>query len=212
MLLLTVIYFVQASVCLEWLDPRDFEANYWNKTYATEIYNYSVEFERMKIVHAITLGCISLFVTVLTCRYRALNQMHYVQLLVISLLVSILYFLPLVWVAYLAYDPEQIELLEGQSPAFQDGKADWEKAAIRFADWFYMLLERSDLGKWGLTISILVHVQIYILLLVMQWCAWHIRTIGLKIQAMRDATAGTYLGVELNSTSSAGAMTTIDIN
>ena len=58
-------------------DPRDFEANYWNKAYAREIYNYSVEFERMKIVHALTLGCISLFVTVLTCRYKALNQMHY---------------------------------------------------------------------------------------------------------------------------------------
>ena len=83
--------------------------------------------------------------------------------------------------AYLAYDPEQIELEEGDRPAFQEGKAEWEKAAIRFADWFYMLLERSDLGEWGLTVSVLVHVQIYILLLVMQWCAWHIRTIGLKI-------------------------------
>ena len=77
MLLLTVVYLVQATICLEWLDPRDFEANYWNKAYAREIYNYSVEFERMKIVHALTLGCISLFVTVLTCRYKALNQMHY---------------------------------------------------------------------------------------------------------------------------------------
>ena len=77
MLLLTVVYLVQATVCLEWLDPRDFEANYWNKAYAREIYTYSVEFERMKIVHALTLGCISLFVTVLTCRYKALNQMHY---------------------------------------------------------------------------------------------------------------------------------------
>lgn len=182
MLLLTVVYFLQAMLCLEWLDPRDFEANYWNKTYAKEIYNYSVEFERMKIVHALTLASISLFVTVLTCRYRALNQMHYLQLLIISLLVSVLYFLPLIWVAYLAYDPsQQAELQPGDRPAFADDKADWEKATIRFADWFYMLLERSDLGKWGLTISILVHIQIYILLLVMQWCAWHIRTIGTKI-------------------------------
>jgi len=38
---------------------------------------------------------------------------------------------------------------------------------MRFADWFFMLLERSDLGKVGLCISILVHVQIYGLLLVM---------------------------------------------
>ena len=77
MLVLTIIYFVQATLCLEWLDPRDFEANYYNKTYADEIYNYSVEFERMKIIHALTLASISLFVTVLACRYRALNQLHY---------------------------------------------------------------------------------------------------------------------------------------
>ena len=32
---------------------------------------------------------------------------------------------------------------------------------IRFADWFFMLLERSDLGQYGLIISILIHLQIY---------------------------------------------------
>ena len=71
---------------------------------------------------------------------------------------------------------------------------------IRFADWFYMLLERSDLGGWGLAISTLVHVQIYLLLLVMQWCAWHIRTIMIKINVMKDACAGTYQGLEMNTT------------
>ena len=45
MLLLTVVYFLQAMLCLEWLDPRDFEANYWNKAYAKEIYNYSVDWK-----------------------------------------------------------------------------------------------------------------------------------------------------------------------
>ena len=52
---------------------------------------------------------------------------------------------------------------------------------IRFADWFFMLIKRSDLGQFGLVLSISVHVQIYLLLLVMQWCAWHIRTITMKI-------------------------------
>jgi len=112
----------------------------------------------MKIIHALTLASISFFVTLFSCRYRALTQMHYFQLLVVSLLVSVLYFLPLIWVAYAAYDPESAELEEGQSPAFHEDKPEWEKATIRFADWFYMLLERSDLGKWGLAISMLVHV------------------------------------------------------
>ena len=202
MLVLTIIYFIQAMLCLEWLDVRDFEANYWNQAYADEIYNYSIQFERMKIIHALTLASISLFVTVLTCRYRALNQLHYAQLLIVSLIVSILYFLPLIYVAYMAYDPsQQVELEEGQTPAFADpDQAEWERAMIRFADWFFMLLERSDLGGWGLAISTLIHVQIYILLLVMQWCAWHIRAISIKINLTKDACAGTYQGLEMNST------------
>lgn len=202
MLLLTLVYFGQAMLCLEWLDPRDFEANYWNKTYARQIYSYSLQFEKMKVVHALTLASISFFVTLFSCRYRTLTQLHYMQLLAVSLLVSVLYFLPLIWVAYAAYDPYEEEFEEGSTPAFYDSdKPEWEKATIRFADWFYMLLERSDLGKWGLTISVLIHVQIYLLLLVMQWCAWHIRTIGVKIKMMKEASQGTYMGVEMHSAS-----------
>ena len=60
----------------------------------------------MKIVHALTLGSISAFVTLLTCRYKSLNQLHYAQLLIVSLICSILYFLPLAYIAYMSYDPE----------------------------------------------------------------------------------------------------------
>ena len=38
------------------------------------------------------------------------------------------------------------------------GRADWELALIRFAEWFFMLLERSDLGVFGLVVSTLVHL------------------------------------------------------
>lgn len=108
MLLLSLIYFVQALFCLEWLDPREFEASLANKAYADEVYSYSVQFERMKVVHALTLASISAFITMFTCYRRTLNQMHYLQLLAISLVVSILYFVPLVYIAYLAYDPVRI--------------------------------------------------------------------------------------------------------
>ena len=63
----------------------------------------------------------------------------------------------------------------------ENKRAEWEKAMIRFADWFFMLVKRSDLGQFGLLISVAVHVQIYLILLIMQWCAWHIRTITMKI-------------------------------
>ena len=34
----------------------------------------------------------------------------------------------------------------------------------------------------------------------MQWCAWHIRAISIKINLTKDACAGTYQGLEMNST------------
>ena len=118
----------------------------------------------MKVVHAVTLGCIAGFITLFTCRKRTLNQMHYMQLLIISLIVSIMYFVPLIYVCYMSFDPS----LEGGETAFQSSeKSSWEKAMVRFASWFFMILERSDLGKFGLVISIAIHLQLYGLLLVM---------------------------------------------
>jgi hypothetical protein len=145
-------------ICLRGLDPRDFEATLDSKRYADEIYTYSVEFERMKIVHALTLATISAFILVFTCRFRTLNQMHYVQLLVISLVVSLLYFLPLIYIAWLAFQEVGSNF---EADAFEEqgqDYAEWEKATMRFADWFFMLLERSDLGKGGIIVSLLVHV------------------------------------------------------
>ena len=42
MLFLCAVYLIQALLCLEWLDPRDFDASISNKIYAKEVYNYSV--------------------------------------------------------------------------------------------------------------------------------------------------------------------------
>ena len=42
MLILAIIYLLQSLVCLEWLDPRDFEAELSSKRYAEEVYYYSV--------------------------------------------------------------------------------------------------------------------------------------------------------------------------
>ena len=66
------------------------------------------------------------------------------------------------------------------------------------ADWFYMILKRSDLGTFGLIISALIHFQIYMLLFIMQWCAWHVKVISRKIALLKESGAGTYQGVELN--------------
>ena len=114
-------------------------------------------------------------------------------------MVSLLYFLPLFYIAYISYDSKQIN---GDDSALdtENKRAEWEKAMIRFADWFFMLVKRSDLGQFGLLISVAVHVQIYLILLIMQWCAWHIRTITMKIKVLKEASEGTYQGLELQPT------------
>lgn len=65
-------------------------------------------------------------------------------------------------------------------------------------DWMIMMFERTDLGGFWVIINALVHFQIYVMLFVMQWCAWHVKVISRKIQALKEQSGGTYQGVELN--------------
>jgi len=112
----------------------------------------------MKIVHGITLATISAFILIITCRFRTLQQIHYMQLLVLSLFVSALYFLPLIYIGWLAFQRAGNSF---EKDAFEEkgqNYAEWEKAMMRFADWFFMLLDRSDLGKGGIVVSIMVHI------------------------------------------------------
>ena len=60
-----------------------------------------------------------------------------------------------------------------------------------------MIVMRSDLGKGGVILSVLIHFQIYILLFIMQWCSWHVRILSRKILEMKEASQGTYNSVEL---------------
>ena len=79
--------------------------------------------------------------------------------------------------------------------------ATWKENLTQFEHWSLMILKRSDLGWFGLLMSGLIHIQIYVLLFVMMWCAWHVKVIGKKIAALKEQESGDYAGVELNSTS-----------
>ena len=60
-----------------------------------------------------------------------------------------------------------------------------------------MLLLRTDLGKWGLTIGVAIHAQIYALLFVLQWCSLQVKTLVEKMEILKCACAGNYEAVEL---------------
>ena len=117
----------------------------------------------MKVVHALSIGSIAVATLVMTRKFKMLNGSHYCQLMTMSLLVTIMYFVPILYVGWIGYT----EVGDGYV-----AKAKWESSILRFADWFYMIMKRADMGMAGFIISILIHVQIYALLCVMQWCAW----------------------------------------
>ena len=61
-----------------------------------------------------------------------------------------------------------------------------------------MIMLRTDMGVVGVILSVLIHIQIYCLLFIMQWCAWHVKIITRKIKMLKDASGGTYRGVEMS--------------
>ena len=145
----------------------------------------------MKVVHALCLGSIAAGTIFFTLKFQMLNDRHYCQLMSMAVIVTALYFLPILYIGWVGYKDA------GDSYYGQSGGAKWENAILRFADWFYMILLRTDLGVAGLVISVLIHLQIYAILFVMQWCAWHVKIITKKIKMLKDAGSGTYRGVEM---------------
>ena len=111
-----------------------------------EVYKYSIEIERMKVVHALSIGSISMATLVMTNRFKMLNDSHYYQLMTVSVLVTILYFIPILFIGWIGFTE------------IEDQKSKLESSVLRFADWFYMIMLRVDMGVVGIVISILIHV------------------------------------------------------
>ena len=77
MFFLTIIYFVQSMICWAYLDPQEFQKHIKNGQYGHEIYEYSLTIEKLKIVHALSLGSVAFFVLLFTRRFKMLNEKHY---------------------------------------------------------------------------------------------------------------------------------------
>jgi hypothetical protein len=78
LLFLTGIYLVQSVLCLVLIDKEDFQYMFTNSAYADQVYDFSVTIEKMKVVHAMTLSAIAIFVLLLTYRFAILNERHYI--------------------------------------------------------------------------------------------------------------------------------------
>jgi len=77
MLFLTIFYLIQSLFCLIYIDEDDFKNEMDSAQYATELYEYSIVIERLKILHALSLGSIAFFVVLFTRKFKILNDTHY---------------------------------------------------------------------------------------------------------------------------------------
>ena len=71
-----------------------------------------------------------------------------------SVTITVLYFIPVLYICYQAF------LVAHQKYYGEDGTEEddiWRECK-QMIDWFLMMVERSDLGGWGLAISSLIHM------------------------------------------------------
>jgi len=88
--------------------------------------------------------------------------------------VTLLYFLPLVYIAKITFD---------QANVF---------GSRLFADWTFMLLESSDSGAWGIGLSIFVHAQIFMVIFSFQYITFFIKNSIRRLESLRDSSRGQY--------------------
>ena len=101
--------------------------------YAHEIYGLVYSMCVVNCIHAMTLVSLGLFVTLIVRKFRILDSKHYKQLGCLTVLITFVYFLPLVFLAHKAW-----------SDATMSERNAHKGATRRFIDLFIYLLMKSD--------------------------------------------------------------------
>ena len=112
-----------------------------SKSYSDDLYEYTVDIEEIKLLHAGTLICITAFLSYMTCGNRVMSKTHYSNLIALTFLFTMLYFLPCLFIAKKTYDKNE----------------EAGKGAKMIPDWTYILIKTTDLNVVGLGFSIFVH-------------------------------------------------------
>ena len=173
-MVLSFIYLVQSTLCYARLSENAFIEHFPNNfDYALELYSMVDGVCLMNIAHAITLISLGIFVVQFTRKFKILNEKHYLQLGVMTIVITLVYFIPVLIVAYNA-----------NSQNNQSEKNAHKGAISRFFDMLFYVFMRSELGVAGFILAILIHFQLYLLLFVMMWCASHVKDISDKVKLL----------------------------
>ena len=127
-----------------------------DKAYNLSIYEFSLDIERMKLVHAFALLSFSVFIMFKAAKERGilLKEKHIAQLIFVSWVLFYMYLLSVMYFLYATYSNKDFDHHKNYV------SNDWfVKSMSRFSLFMTTMLERTDMGPVGLTISCLIHVQ-----------------------------------------------------
>ena len=116
LLALTGVYFIHTIYCWANIKLEDFEVGYYDEalTEKDELYEYSLDIERMKVVHAFSLLGLSIYIVLVSASYRVLTIRHYYQLLAVSIIMTTFFVLPAVYLFYVMYQDHKQATKEGK--------------------------------------------------------------------------------------------------
>lgn len=160
-IILSIIYLIQTILAYILLDKQTLVDYFTNPDYAGEMYGLIHSMCAVNVMHALTLLSLGIFVAITTRKFKILNSKHYKQLGVLTVLITIVYFLPIIILTYKAYDDSTSSERQAHKGAYK-----------RFSDMLFYILIRSELGVWGLLFAALIHFQLYMIVFGMLWCAY----------------------------------------
>lgn len=100
----------------------------------------------INIVHALTLLSLSFFVVLFTRKFKILNDSHYMQMGILSFLLTVVYFVPIVIVCYYTYTDAR----DSSTAGHKDG-------VRRFFDLVVYIVAKSDQGPIGFVFAAMIH-------------------------------------------------------
>lgn len=189
-IVLSLIYLVQTLIAYFTLDKQVFKDYFANSDYAEEIYGLTHSMCVVNMIHAATLVSLGVFVTLIVRKFQILNSKHYKQLGFLTVLITIIYFLPLVFLAYKAWTDATMSTRNAHKGAFK-----------RFADMLIYLLLKSEQGLAGTLIAAAIHFCLYLLVFGMLWCTYQVKELLDYQRKIKQMQGGSYAGLELHGIS-----------
>ena len=125
---------------------KDWVGKEGNGDYHIELYSLVSEVCLINVIHALTLISLSFYIVLLTRKFKILNESHYKQFVVLAIVITIVYLLPIAIITYRAY-----------AGARDSSTAGHKGTVARFTDLLLYVIVKSDQGVGGFVLGVLIH-------------------------------------------------------